>query len=77
MQLVIFKLGGEEYALPIKHVQEIIRYTQPRSVASAEPWVRGVLSLRGHIVPVYDLADRLVVLLNPATIFSSLRALAA
>jgi purine-binding chemotaxis protein CheW len=40
-------------------VQEIIRYTQPRSVASAEPWVRGVLSLRGHIVPVYDLADRL------------------
>lgn len=59
MQLVIFKLGGEEYALPIEHVQEIIRYTQPRSVASAEPWVRGVLSLRGHIVPVYDLADRL------------------
>ncbi|MBV9801743.1 MAG: chemotaxis protein CheW [Solirubrobacterales bacterium] len=59
MQLVIFKLAGEEYALPIEHVQEIIRYTQPRSVASVEPWVRGVLCLRGHIVPVYDLADRL------------------
>jgi purine-binding chemotaxis protein CheW len=28
-------------------------------VASTEPWAQGVLSLRGHIVPVYDLADRL------------------
>ena len=33
-QLVIFSLGAEEYALPITQVQEIIRYTEPRSVAS-------------------------------------------
>lgn len=59
MQLVVFSLGEEEYALPITHVQEIIRYTEPRGVASQTPWVKGVISLRGKIVPVYDLAARL------------------
>ena len=59
MQLVVFSLGAEEYALPITHVQEIIRYTEPRGVASQTPWVKGVISLRGKIVPVYDLASRL------------------
>jgi purine-binding chemotaxis protein CheW len=58
-QLVIFSLGREEYALPITRVQEIIRYTEPRSVASRTPWIRGVINLRGKIVPVCDLAERL------------------
>ncbi len=58
-QLVVFALGREEYALPIKQVQEIIRYAEPRPVSSTEPWIRGVISLRGKIVPVYDLALRL------------------
>ena len=58
-QLVVFSLGNEEYALPIADVHEIIRYTEPRSVASSVDWVRGVISLRGKIVPVYDLASRL------------------
>ena len=58
-QLVVFSLGGEEYALPITQVHEIIRYAEPRSVASADPSVRGVISLRGKILPVYDLATRL------------------
>jgi purine-binding chemotaxis protein CheW len=58
-QLVVFSLGDEEYALPISDVHEIIRYTEPRSVASSVGWVRGVISLRGKIVPVYDLSARL------------------
>ncbi len=58
-QLVIFALGGEHYALPIGAVSEIIRHTPPRSVVSASPWVRGVIALRGKIVPIYDLAARL------------------
>jgi purine-binding chemotaxis protein CheW len=59
MQLVAFSLRDEEYALPITQVQEIIRYTEPRAVASESPWIRGVISLRGKIVPVCDLATRL------------------
>jgi len=58
-QLVVFSLAGEEYALPITHVHEIIRYAEPRSVASGDPSVRGVISLRGKILPVLDLANRL------------------
>ena len=58
-QLVVFSLADEEYALPITQVHEIIRYSEPRSVASNTPWIRGVISLRGKIVPVYDLATRL------------------
>ncbi len=58
-QLVVFSLGAEEYALPITQVQEIIRYTEPRTVASKTQWIKGVISLRGKIVPVCDLAARL------------------
>jgi len=58
-QVVVFTLGGEEYALPIAKVHEIIRYAEPRSVSAREPWIRGVISLRGKIVRVYDLATRI------------------
>ena len=58
-QLVVFTLGAEHYALPIHAVNEIIRYSEPRSVASRTDWVRGVISLRGRIIPVYDVAARL------------------
>jgi purine-binding chemotaxis protein CheW len=58
-QLVVFTLGAEEYALPIAAVHEIIRFTEPRSVASEVAWVRGVIGLRGKIIPVFDLAARM------------------
>jgi purine-binding chemotaxis protein CheW len=58
-QIVIFSLGEEEYALPISYVHEIIRWTSPRTVASGDPSVCGVISLRGKIIPVFDLATRL------------------
>lgn len=58
-QLVVFSLGDEEYALPITQVQEIIRYAEPRAVASEQVWIKGVISLRGKIIPVCDLASRL------------------
>ena len=58
-QLVVFTLGGEHYALAIEDVQEIIRYAEPRSVAARVAWVRGVISLRGRILPIYDIAARI------------------
>ncbi len=58
-QLVVFSLGEEEYGLPITQVQEIVRYAEPRAVASEAAWIRGVISLRGKIVPVFDLGARL------------------
>jgi purine-binding chemotaxis protein CheW len=58
-QLVVFSLGSEEYALPIGAVHEIIRFTEPRSIASDVPWIHGVIGLRGKIIPIYDLAARM------------------
>jgi purine-binding chemotaxis protein CheW len=58
-QLVVFSLGSEEYALPIGTVHEIIRYTEPRTVASDAEWIRGVIGLRGKIIPIFDLAARM------------------
>jgi purine-binding chemotaxis protein CheW len=58
LQMVIFVVGGEHYALPIEHVQEIITYTQPRPL-DGDSAVRGVISLRGQIIPVFDLGPSL------------------
>ena len=58
-QIVVFSLGSEEYALPIGSVHEIIRYSEPRTVASSVPWIRGVIGLRGKIIPIFDLAARM------------------
>jgi purine-binding chemotaxis protein CheW len=58
-QLVVFSLGSEEYGLPITQVQEIIRYDRPRTIPSAPASVRGVINLRGRIIPVVDLKQRL------------------
>jgi purine-binding chemotaxis protein CheW len=58
-QLVVFSLGAEEYALGIEDVHEIIRYTEPRAVSSSDESVRGVISLRGRILPLFDLSVRL------------------
>lgn len=56
-QLVVFKLGEEEYGLPIQTVQEVIRYQQPRSVSSSDQTLLGVINLRGRIVPVHDVCE--------------------
>lgn len=58
-QLVVFALRGEEYALGIEQVHEIIHYAEPRPIACSDPAVRGVISVRGMIVPLFDLAVRL------------------
>lgn len=57
-QLVVFTLGAEEYGVPIKLVQEIIRYTEPRPIPGSPHGVEGVINLRGRIIPVVELRAR-------------------
>jgi purine-binding chemotaxis protein CheW len=64
-QLVVCALGDEEYGLPVGQVREIVRYSEPRPVASDVPWMRGVISLRGRLVPVHDLGVRLGLVRSP------------
>jgi purine-binding chemotaxis protein CheW len=54
-QYVSFSLMGEEYALKIHHVREIIAFEPITAVPSMPPVVRGVLNLRGFVVPIIDL----------------------
>jgi purine-binding chemotaxis protein CheW len=58
-QLIVFSLHGERYGLPIAAVREIIRYTPPRVTAAARGLVKGLVNLRGRVLPVLDLSSRL------------------
>ena len=53
-----FRLAGEVYAVDILRIREIIEYTLPTSVPMMPPSLRGVINLRGAVVPVIDLAVR-------------------
>ena len=50
-----FRLGPEEYGIPILTVQEIRGYQEPTRIANAPPAIKGVVNLRGVIVPIVDL----------------------
>jgi len=52
---VIFQLGGEGYALEVMRVQEVLDVGTLTKVPGGPRSLRGVLNLRGHVVPVYDL----------------------
>jgi purine-binding chemotaxis protein CheW len=54
-EYLIFTLGAEEYAIDILKVQEIRGYEQPTTIANAPAFIKGVINLRGTIVPVVDL----------------------
>ena len=54
-QYLTFLLAGEEYAIGILKVKEIIEYDTVTTVPKTPRWVRGVINLRGAVVPVVDL----------------------
>lgn len=58
-QFLTFTLAGEEYAVGILKVKEIIPYGPVTTVPQTPAAVRGVLNLRGSVVPVIDLACKL------------------
>lgn len=59
-QLVVFRLGQEEFGVPIDSVQEIVRVPeQLTQVPRAPAFVEGVINLRGAVLPVVDLRRRL------------------
>lgn len=54
-EFLTFTLGSEEYAIDILKVQEIRGYEQPTLIANAPTFIKGVINLRGTIVPIVDL----------------------
>ncbi|MFZ5943108.1 MAG: chemotaxis protein CheW [Bacillota bacterium] len=57
-QLVAFRLGQEEYAVRINDVREIIRPTNVTRVPKTANFIKGVINLRGVVVPVINLHKR-------------------
>ena len=57
-QYLTFRLGEETFAMPILMIKEILEYPELTRVPLMASCVRGVLNLRGRVVPVVDLAVR-------------------
>lgn len=57
-EYLTFRLGQEEYGIDILKVQEIRGYEEPTRIANAPHFLKGVVNLRGTIVPIVDLRMR-------------------
>lgn len=57
-QIVVFQLMGQVYGIDINAVFEIIRMESITKIPQAPHFVEGVIKLRGHVIPVIDLAKR-------------------
>ncbi len=66
-QYLTFLLAGEEYAISILKVKEIIEYDTVTVVPKTPRWIRGVINLRGSVVPVVDLAVKFGLEERPVT----------
>src|SRR6478752_2324356 len=54
-EFLTFRLGAESYGIEILKVQEIRGYETPTAIANAPAFIKGVINLRGVIVPILDL----------------------
>ncbi|MDR6985185.1 purine-binding chemotaxis protein CheW [Rheinheimera pacifica] len=57
-QYLTFTLGGEMFAIGILHIKEILEYGNLTTVPMMPAFIRGVINLRGAVVPVVDLSAR-------------------
>ncbi len=58
IQVVVFRVGGQEFAFNVFHVQRILRYEAPARLPKAPAFLEGVLQVQGAVVPVVDLRKR-------------------
>ena len=57
-QLINFTVGNEEYGLELLRVKEVIRTRQITWLPKAPPCVKGIINLRGDVIPIVDLRER-------------------
>src|SRR5208337_4524085 len=57
-QLISFTVGAEEYGLELLRVKEVIRMRQITWLPKAPSCVRGIINLRGEVIPIVDLRER-------------------
>lgn len=57
-QVVVFKIDTEFYGIEILKVQEILNYMAPSPIPNVPEYLKGIINLRGTIIPVVDLRTR-------------------
>jgi purine-binding chemotaxis protein CheW len=58
LQILTFTVAGEEYAIRVQHVREVVEALPVTRVPSTPAVIRGVVNLRGNVVPLVDLGER-------------------
>jgi len=58
IQVVVFRVGGQEFAFNVFHVQRILRFETPSPLPKAPAFLEGVITVQGSVVPVIDLRKR-------------------
>ena len=58
-EIAVFEIGEEEFAMEIEDLQEIIKYTEITPIPEAPAFVDGVINLRGLVIPMVSLPERL------------------
>ncbi|ALC81075.1 MULTISPECIES: chemotaxis protein CheW [Bacillus] len=58
-KMIVIKLLGKEYVVPVLEVKSIERWQQPTRVPGVEAYIKGVINLRGVVTPIIDLQSRL------------------
>jgi purine-binding chemotaxis protein CheW len=57
-QLISFSVGEEQYGLELLRVKEVIRVREITWLPKAPSFVKGVINLRGNVIPIIDLRDK-------------------
>lgn len=65
-QLIIFKLGTEEYSLSIDQIKEVVLTPRIARIPHTPPYVRGVANIRGNIIAIMDLEEKFGISHAPA-----------
>lgn len=58
LQLIVFKLAGEEYAMQIDQIKEVVLTPKIAKVPLTPTYIRGVANIRGNILAIIDLVER-------------------
>lgn len=58
-QVVVFRLGDEEYAVPIEQVREIINYIPVTKLPNTPDYYEGIINVRGKLIPVINFSAKL------------------
>jgi purine-binding chemotaxis protein CheW len=64
LQIVVFKLGHEEYGLHIDQIKEVVITPNITKMPQTPPYVKGVANIRGNVIAIFDLEERFELKVN-------------